>query len=67
MAHQSYRLVSLDGVRGVAAVVVLLHHAALIVPSLASVYYPGAPSTGLAGILAHTPLHLAWAGGEAVF
>ncbi|TFB60254.1 acyltransferase [Cryobacterium sp. Hz7] len=67
MTHQSYRLVSLDGVRGVAAVVVLLHHAALIVPSLASVYHPGAPSTGLAGILAYTPLHLAWAGGEAVF
>ncbi|TFD73266.1 hypothetical protein E3T48_14465 [Cryobacterium fucosi] len=36
-------------------------------PSLASAYFPGAPVTGLAGILAYSPLHLAWAGGEAVF
>jgi peptidoglycan/LPS O-acetylase OafA/YrhL len=67
LTRQSYRLVSLDGLRGLAAVVVLVHHAALIVPSLASVYFPGAPVTGLASILAYTPLHLAWAGGEAVF
>ena len=67
MTRHSYRLVSLDGLRGLAAVVVLVHHAALIVPSLAGVYFPGPPATGLAGILAYTPLHLAWAGGEAVF
>ena len=67
MTRHSYRLVSLDGLRGLAAVVVLVHHAALIIPSLAGVYFPGPLATGLAGILAYTPLHLAWAGGEAVF
>lgn len=64
------RLRALDGLRGVAAVVVLLHHAFLTVPVLARPYYVteaadrGSP---LVWALIHTPLHLAWAGTEAVY
>lgn len=61
------RLVSLDGLRGLAAVVVLLHHAALAVPGLAATYYPGRPPSTFASWLAFSPLHLAWAGTEAVY
>lgn len=61
---------SLDGLRGVAALVVTVHHALLCVPALAEPYYGGtrqsAAGTG-ASLLAWTPLHIVWAGGEAVF
>lgn len=64
------RLRSLDGLRGVAAVVVLVHHLLLLVPSLAAVYFVGAapPRQGpLAWVLSYTPAHLLWAGTEAVY
>ncbi|MEV8212691.1 acyltransferase [Leifsonia sp. NPDC077715] len=57
----------MDGLRGTAAVVVLLHHAALAVPGLAATYYPGRPPSIAASWLAYSPLHLAWAGTEAVY
>jgi peptidoglycan/LPS O-acetylase OafA/YrhL len=64
------RLTSLDGLRGVAAVIVLAHHALLTVPLLARAYYPAmtqVPEGSAAWWLSFTPLHLAWAGTEAVF
>lgn len=63
------RVASLDGLRGVAAVVVLFHHSLLTVPTLALAYYPrqGEIATGTAAwFLTYTPLHLVWAGPEAV-
>ena len=68
-APRTSRLRSLDGLRGVAAVVVLVHHALLTVPSLAAAYYPSAgPAAGqpLLWLWTSSPLHLLWAGGEAV-
>ncbi|WP_297409531.1 acyltransferase [Naasia sp.] len=64
------RLRSLDGLRGVAAVVVVLHHSLLTAPTLADAYFtPGQnqPVLSPAWLLSYTPLHLFWAGGEAVF
>jgi peptidoglycan/LPS O-acetylase OafA/YrhL len=61
---------ALDGLRGVAALVVVVHHALLCVPSLAEPYYGGTPASAadpLARLLTWTPLHILWAGGEAVF
>jgi peptidoglycan/LPS O-acetylase OafA/YrhL len=64
------RLRSLDGLRGLAAVVVLLHHVALVFPSLAEPYFTGRAATPVGSpswLLTFTPLHLAWAGPEAVY
>ena len=59
------RLASLDGLRGIAALVVVVHHAALTLPSLA--LQNSAPDgSSRAWWFAYTPLHLVWAGGEAV-
>lgn len=61
------RIRALDGLRGLAAVVVLFHHSLLLFPSLAAAYF-GAPVTGgLSRALVYTPLHGAWAGTEAVY
>lgn len=60
---------SFDGLRGVAAVVVLIHHSLLTVPSLASAYYPTtvtAIAWSKSWLITYTPLHLIWAGTEAV-
>ena len=65
----SGRFQSLDGLRGLAAMVVVLHHGLLIVPALGNVYYgatdlrPGS----LYWLATYTPLHFFWAGGEGVF
>lgn len=61
------RLSSLDGLRGVAAVVVLLHHSLLVVPALAAPYFGQPIEPGLPALLVTTPLHLLWAGSEAVY
>jgi peptidoglycan/LPS O-acetylase OafA/YrhL len=54
------RLASLDGLRGIAAVVVLIHHSLLVLPSVAD-------DRSDAAWLVHSPLHIIWAGNEAVY
>ncbi len=58
----------LDGLRGLAAIVVVLHHSLLTSPSLALAYFggPKAPVGSPSWLLTYTPLHLVWAGPEAV-
>jgi peptidoglycan/LPS O-acetylase OafA/YrhL len=61
----SARMASLDGLRGLAALVVVVQHCALTLPSLANQYLaPNAASP--AWWLTYTPAYLAWAGREAV-
>jgi peptidoglycan/LPS O-acetylase OafA/YrhL len=70
VAARPGRLPALDGLRGVAALVVLVHHSLLTIPALALAYYPEAgtvaPGTP-AWIVTNTPLHVLWAGTEAVY
>ncbi|GAA1802700.1 acyltransferase [Luedemannella flava] len=54
----------MDGLRGLAALVVVAHHALLTQPSL---YAANARGGAAAWWLTYTPLHLVWAGREAVF
>ncbi|GAA1829617.1 acyltransferase family protein [Agromyces salentinus] len=61
------RLHALDGLRGLAAVIVLVHHSLLVVPALAAPYYGGRAEPGATWLLVHTPLHLLWGGTEAVY
>jgi peptidoglycan/LPS O-acetylase OafA/YrhL len=61
---------SLDGLRGVASLVVVIHHSLLAIPVLAAPYFGhGAVSARhpFAWIMVHTPAHLIWAGTEAVY
>jgi peptidoglycan/LPS O-acetylase OafA/YrhL len=68
--QRSARVTSLDGLRGLAAVVVLVHHALLAAPVFAAAYYGGSVADrvgGMAWAFIYTPLHLIWAGTEAVY
>jgi peptidoglycan/LPS O-acetylase OafA/YrhL len=60
---------SLDGLRGLAASVVLITHSMLVVPAFSHAYIDPTviPRGTLAWWATFTPLHLAWAGTEAVF
>lgn len=63
------RVRALDGIRGLAAVVVVVHHTFLVSPLLANPYqnpYDVRPGT-IAWWATYTPLHLFWDGTEAVF
>lgn len=61
------RLTQLDSLRGVAALVVVVHHALLTVPVLAEASRtPRPPAEGVAWWLLYTPLHLLWDGKAAV-
>lgn len=62
------RLRSLDGLRGLAALIVLIHHSALTVPDFANLYMAGdiPPEGSLLWWLNATPLKIFTAGGEAV-
>ena len=61
----SDRLTSLDGLRGLAAFIVVVHHCVLALPSVAG-QLNGPDRTSPAWWLVYTPAHLLWAGGEAV-
>jgi peptidoglycan/LPS O-acetylase OafA/YrhL len=68
-SESSGRLRSLDGLRGVAALVVLVHHSSLLLPAFSATYGDGTslPPTGsLIWWLSYSPLKLLTAGGEAV-
>jgi peptidoglycan/LPS O-acetylase OafA/YrhL len=67
------RIAALDGLRGVGALVVVVHHALLVLPALAVLYVPAPggervspPAWSLEWWLYDTPLRLVWAGHEAV-
>ena len=64
------RLRSLDGLRGAAALLVVVHHCLLLFPALAGVYYAGRRTEVLDPLphaLSYSPLHLVWAGTESVY
>lgn len=66
-ARQPGRLAGLDGLRGVAALVVLVHHSLLLTPALMGVHEdPEAPRGALVQAVSATPLHLLWDGEVAV-
>ncbi|WP_102127706.1 acyltransferase family protein [Deinococcus planocerae] len=57
------RYPALESLRGLAALIVVLHHHLLVFPAL----YPyRVEASGAAGWLTRSPLHLLWAGSEAV-
>ncbi len=66
---KSQRYLGLDGLRGAAALVVLICHSVLMAPTFHNAYLnPAAVPRGTAGWWASfSPLHLFWAGGEAVY
>lgn len=67
-ARDASRIRSLDGVRGIAALVVVIHHALHLDPTFARVQ-AAVSATGeepAIWLLTHTPLHVVWAGEEAV-
>lgn len=69
-ARPTPRLRSLDGLRGLAALVVVVHHCLLLFPSMAGAYLPAdpAPPQGPAGwLMTYSPLHVLWAGTESVY
>jgi peptidoglycan/LPS O-acetylase OafA/YrhL len=61
------RLKPLDGLRGIAAAVVVMHHCLLLIPAISAVQFGQQEDSVLANILAFSPLHIFWAGGEAVY
>jgi peptidoglycan/LPS O-acetylase OafA/YrhL len=62
------RLGALDGLRGIAAAIVLVHHTLLLTSGISAVYFGGPPPEpgSLHWLLTYTPLKLTNAGGEAV-
>ncbi len=67
----SVRFRALDGIRGLAALGVVIHHSMLVIPSLAAVYGAGnerSPyASPLDSLVAYTPIHTFWLGAEYVW
>lgn len=64
------RVESLDGLRGVAALVVVIHHSFLLFPALAVIHYTHVPISDMGSWewwWTHTPLHILWDGSSSVF
>lgn len=62
------RLPSLDGLRGIAALVVVAHHALLTWPAFAAQYLgDGRTDSRVVQALTYTPVHLFWDGKAAVY
>lgn len=58
---------SLDGLRGIAAIVVLIEHALMIVPLISAPIWNGPNPPMPLSLLVDTPLHVVWAGPQAVY
>lgn len=58
---------SLDGLRGVAAAVVVVTHALVTFPAASDAFFGGEPNGWFLKVISDTPAHLIWAGPEAVY
>ncbi len=63
----THRIGSLDGLRGVAAFIVVIHHALMPIPSFANILVGAAPTSTAQWLITYTPLRIIWAGPEAVW
>lgn len=62
------RFLALDGLRGIAALVVVICHGLLVTPALSAAYGIGsAQLSGAQWLMTYSPLHIFWAGTEAVY
>lgn len=61
----SRRISSLDGLRGIAAFVVLIRHSVMLIPTVSD-ESQGSQREGLVWWFTYTPIHVLWAGPEAV-
>lgn len=64
-----HRLIVLDSIRGIAALIVVIHHCLLTQPSFSDFFFSNwriDVSVGFERILFHTPLRIVWSGYEAV-
>lgn len=67
MERATPRIDSLDGLRGVAAFIVVIHHALMPIPSFANIVNGAAPTSTAQWLVTYTPLRIVWAGPEAVW
>ena len=65
--RESSRLPALDGLRGVASLVVLVFHVLLLSPAFAAPVVGGVRPDEASWWFTHTPLYVLWAGPQAVF